>query len=451
MVRIRPDLIAAAVLCSGCLAWAQTGSRRNAPEHWVTTWATAESLTNAPFGGRGGGRGPVPAANAPVNAPAAPQANQPSAAPARGGRGRPNNSGLPPSFDDQTVRMVVHTSIGGRRIRVRFSNMTGAQPLEIGGAHIAKYKGDGAVVEGSDRALTFGGRPVVTIQSGIVVLSDPLDFEIAPLSDLAVSIYLPHDTGSPTNHTVGLHTAYISKGDVAGAVAMPEPTTMTAYAWLAAIDVVAPADAFTVVALGDSITDGYATTKDANQAWPTLLAERLNSSKGTEHIAVVNEGVSGNQVLRDGAGVSALARLERDVLGLSGVKWVILLEAINDINIRGRSDGPNAVTSDELIWGYQQIVARCHDHGIQVIGATVMPEEGVPTASERGEAIRQALNQWIRAKGNFDAVVDFDATVRDPAHPARIRPELDPGDHIHPNDSGNEAMAAAFDLHVFEN
>src|SRR5690242_8714694 len=176
---------------------------------------------------------------------------------------------------------------------------------------------------------------------------------------------------------------------------MPEPATMFAYAWLAGIQVAAPADAFTIVALGDSITDGFATTRDANRAWPTLLAKRLNANQATRHVAVVNEGISGNQVLRDGAGVSALARLERDVLGLSGVKWVILLEGINDINIRGRSDGPNAVTSYELIWGYRQIITRCHDHGIKVIGATVMPEEGVPTASERGEGIRQALNQWI--------------------------------------------------------
>jgi lysophospholipase L1-like esterase len=400
----------------------------------------------------GGGRGPAPAANTPANASStAPQANRGNAGAPPGGRGRPNNSGLPPSFDDQTVRMVVRTSIGGRRMRVRFSNMAGAQPLEIGGAHVAIYRGDGAIVEGSDHALMFGGKATMTIQPGIVALSDPLEFEIAPLSDLAVSVYFPHDTGSPTSHTVGLHTAYISKGDMATAISMPDPTTMTAYAWLAGIDVVAPANAFAVVALVDSITDGYATTKDTNQAWPTLLAARLNKNKGTEHVAVVNEGISGNQVLRDGAGVSALARLERDVLGLSGVEWVILLEGINDINIRGRSDGPNAVASDELIWGYQQIIARCHDHAIKVIGATVMPEDGVPTASERGEGIRQTLNQWIRAKGNFDAAVDFDAVVRDPAKPSHIRAEMDPGDHIHPNDSGNQSMAAAFDLQLFKN
>jgi lysophospholipase L1-like esterase len=231
---------------------------------------------------------------------------------------------------------------------------------------------------------------------------------------------------------------------------MPEPGTMFAYAWLSGVDVLASPEAFTLVALGDSITDGYGTTRDADRAWPTLLARRLNANTATRHVAVVNQGISGNQVLRDGAGLSALARFDRDVLGRPGVKWVILLEGINDINIRGRREGPNALTADELIQGYRQIIARCHAHGIKVIGATLMPEEGVPTASERGEAIRQTVNQWIRAAGNFDAMVDFDVVVRDPDRPARLRQPFDPGDHIHPNDAGNQAMADAFDLNLFK-
>jgi lysophospholipase L1-like esterase len=346
--------------------------------------------------------------------------------------------------------MIANVSLGGRRVRVELSNMAGAQPLEIGAAHIGVHKGGGAIAEGTDRVLTFGGSSPFTIPPGVLAVSDPVDLDVAPLSDLAVSLYFPHDTGAPTSHTVGLHTAYISNGDATGAAKMPEPTTMFAYAWLTGIDVAGPADAFAVVALGDSITDGYATTRDADRAWPTLLAKRLNAN-GAGRVAVVNQGISGNQVLRDGAGVSALARLDRDVLSRPGVKWVVLLAGINDINIRGRSDGPNALTSDELIWGYRQIIARCHTHGIRVLGATIMPEEGVPTASERGEGIRQAVNGWIRAKGNFDAVVDFDAVVRDPQRPVRVRAEFDPGDHIHPNDSGNQAMADVFDLELFQN
>jgi lysophospholipase L1-like esterase len=346
--------------------------------------------------------------------------------------------------------MIARVSLGGQRLRVGLSNMQGAQPLEIGAAHVALHKGGGALAAGTDRVLTFSGSASFRIPPGVLAVSDPVDLDVAPLADLAISLYLPHDTGPPTNHNVGLHTAYISKTDVTGAQTMPEPGTMFAYAWLATIEVAAPADAFTIVTLGDSITDGFATTRDTDRAWPTLLAKRLNANKATRHIAVVNQGISGNQVLRDGAGVSALARLDRDVLSHPGVKWVVLLEGINDINIRGRADGPNALTSDELIWAYRQIIARCHAQGIRVIGATIMPEEGVPTASERGEEIRQTVNRWIRAKGNFDALVDFDAVVRDPERPVRLKQEFDPGDHIHPNDAGNQAMADVFDLGLFK-
>jgi lysophospholipase L1-like esterase len=277
-----------------------------------------------------------------------------------------------------------------------------------------------------------------------------VDLNVAPSADLAVSLYLPHDTGAPTAHNVGLQTAYISKGDVSGSASMPEPVTTTACAWLSSVDVLARKAAYTIVALGDSITAGYATTTDANMAWPTILAKRLAGNKATQNVAVVNQGISGNQVLRDGAGVSALARFDRDVLSRPGVKWVILLEEINDINIRGRVEGPNALTAEELIAGYRQLIERCRLHGLKIAGATIMAEEGVPTASARGEGLRQAVNQWIREKGNFDAVVDLDAATRDPEHPARLKQEYDSGDHIHPNDAGNQAMADAFDLSLFK-
>jgi lysophospholipase L1-like esterase len=439
--RITLPAILAAALCSLPPAAAQTRSRGGAADHWVSTWATSEELMTAPPGGRGGRGGPG-------RGPAMTPEQQARFAEMR--RNSPNNSNLPDSFADQTVRMIVRTSIGGHRVRIELSNKTGAPALEIGAAHIALYKGGGAIVEGSDRVLTFGNSPTCTIQPGVLVMSDPVDLEVAPLGDLAISLYLPNETGSPTNHNLGLHTAYISKGNTAAAVSMPDPSTMFAYAWLSSVDVEAPANAYAVVALGDSITDGFRTTRDADKAWPTLLARRLHENKATQNVAVVNQGISGNQVLRDGAGVSALARFDRDVLSRPGVKWVILLEGINDINIRGRSDAPGALTADELIWGYRQILAQAHAHGIRVVGATIMPEEGVPTASERGEGIRLKVNEWIRARGNFDAVVDFDAVVRDSAHPVRLKPEFDPGDHIHPNDIGNQAMSDAFDLNVFK-
>ena len=439
---MKSRILIAVAACLSLLPWqalAQARPRDGVGENWVTTWATAEQLAPMSFGRMRGRRSDRAAQPAPPRRRAAPRRDE----------SRGPGPALPSTFADQTVRMIVRSSIGGRRVRVDLSNMTSAEPLPIGAAHIAVYKGDGAIVEGTDRVLTFSGSQSFTIPPGVLAVSDPVDLEVAPLTDLAVSLYLPNDTGSPTNHQIGLRTAYISKGNVTGSATMPDPAKVNSYVWLSSVDVVAPADSFTIVALGDSITDGYGTKHDAESAWPALLAKRLQENKATQHVAVINQGVSGNQVMRDGAGVSALARFDRDVLSRPGVKWVALLEGINDINIRGRSDGPDALTAEELIGGYKQIIARCHMYGIKVIGATLTPEEGVPTASERGEAIRLEANKWIRAKGNFDAVVDFDAVIRDPERPIRMRPELDPGDHIHPNDAGNQTMADAFDLSLF--
>ncbi len=411
--------LAIAVIAAVCAASVSLGQTSSA-EKWVTTWTTAQQLV-APTG------------------------------PPRPARQRgPEASNLPASMADQTVRMVAHVSLGGSRIRVELSNMLNAQPLEIGAAHLAVARTGGEIVDGTDRVLKFGGSATFTIPPGAVAVSDPVDLQVAPLSDVAVSLYLPGETGTPASHTVGLHTAYIAKGNVAGFPAMREPTTMFAYAWLAGIDVAEPRDAYTVVALGDSITDGFATTRDANMAWPALLAKRLKETKSTQHVAVVNQGISGNQVLRDGAGISALARLDRDVLTRPGVKWVVLLEGINDINIRTRPGGANPLTAEELIGGYRQIIERCHAQGIRVMGATLTPSEGVPTFSEGGEEVRVAVNGWIRAKGNFDALVDFDAVLRDAQHPGKLKSEADSGDHIHPNDAGNQLMADAFDVGVFK-
>jgi lysophospholipase L1-like esterase len=358
---------------------------------------------------------------------------------------------MPSNLHDQTVRMIVRTSLGGRRVRVNLSNAQGKPLVQIGSAHIAIHKEDGAIDPETDHALTFNGVPSCVLLPGVLMVSDPIDMDIPPLADLVISLYLPNETGTPTNHRLGLHTTHISGGDVTGQEIMPKAETTFAYLWLASVDVFAPADAFTIVALGDSITDGFATTLDANCSWPALLAKRLNSGEDTKHISVVNQGISGNQVLRDGAGISALARFDRDVLSIAGVQWIILLEGINDINLRGRADGPDALTGDDLIAGYRQIIERAHTHGIKVIGATLTPEEGVSTMSERGEQIRQTVNQWMRTSGFFDAVVDFDAVIGDPSRPVRMRPEYDPGDHIHPNDAGNQAMADALDLKLFRN
>ena len=407
-------------------------------EKWVCTWATAQQLDEVTF----------------PNIKLPPDFKMPEQAPPPK-PGEPGNNPsifyVPSDLKDRTVRMVVRISTGGSRIRINLSGSLGRPPVKLQSAHIAVYKSDGSIVPGTDHEITFNNKPACTILPGVLLLSDPVDMDVAPFTDLAVSLYFPEETGPPTEHRLGLHTTYISKGNAAAQEIMPDPEKTYAYLWLAGIDVLAAADDFSIVALGDSITDGFGTTLDANKTWPVLLAKRLSDASGTKKISVINQGVSGNQVLRDGAGISALARFDRDVLSIAGVKWVILLEGINDINFRGWDDSPDGLTSNDLIAGYKQIIERSHTHCIKVVGATLTPEEGVPTMTERGEKIRQEVNKWIRTSGSFDAVVDFDELVRDPTRPIRMKPDFDPGDHIHPNDAGNQAMADVFDLNIFKN
>ena len=347
--------------------------------------------------------------------------------------------------------MIVRTSIGGRRVRVQFSNALGNPALTIGAAHIALRQKDAAIVPASDRALTFAGRASFIIPPGALVVSDPVDLDVPKLTEVAISLYLPEDTGPPTIHPLGLHTTYVASGDATADATLNPSTTTTAYFWLSGVDVLAPSKASAIVAFGDSITDGFGTTANKDQAWPTLLASRLASNKSTAMLSVLNLGISGNRVLRDGAGTNALARFDRDVLSRAGVRWMTLLEGINDITFSAIPGIPpgQAVTAEDLIWGYRQIIERAHMHGIKVAGATILPVEGVPTYTENGETVRQAVNQWIRTSGAFDAVIDFDAPMRDPANPKRLRPEFDSGDHVHPNDAGNQAMADVIDLSTF--
>ena len=351
-------------------------------------------------------------------------------------------------FNGQTVRMMVRTSIGGRRLRIKLENAFGNAPVTIGAAHIALRSKDSAIVEGSDRALAFDGRPGCTLQPGVVLLSDPVDLSISPLADLAVSLYFPGETGPPTNHSTALHTTYVSSGDATGSASLADATTTQSYYWLAAIDVDAPASAGAIVTFGDSITDGARSTTETNHSWPALLAARLAAKKETADLGIANEGIGGNRVLHDGAGASALARLDRDVFSQSGVKWLMVLEGINDIGV-GSTNPDEPVTAEQLIAGHRQIIEQAHAHGIRVIGCTLTPYEGAGYQRPVGEEIRQALNHWIRSGGAYDAVVDFEAAVRDPQNKNHIRAEFDPGDHLHPNDAGYQAMADAVDLSLF--
>jgi lysophospholipase L1-like esterase len=297
--------------------------------------------------------------------------------------------------------------------------------------------------------LSFNGKPGCTLGPGVVLMSDPVDLTVAPVADLAVSLYFPGETGPPTTHGTALHDTYISKeGDETGQATISEPVVTQSYYWLAAVDTVAPADAAVVVTFGDSITDGARSTSETNHSWPALLAARLAANKDTAKIGVANMGIGGNRVLRDGTGASALARFDRDVLSQPGVKWVTLLEGINDIG-REATVPAEAVTADELIGAYKQLIVRAHEHGVQVIGCTLTPYEGANYYRENGEATRAAVNSFIRTSGAFDAVVDFEAATRDAANTKRLKAEFDPGDHLHPNDAGYQAMADAFELGIF--
>jgi lysophospholipase L1-like esterase len=304
---------------------------------------------------------------------------------------------------------------------------------------------------GSDRVITVGGSRTFTIEPGALIVSDPVHLPVTALSDVVVSLYVPHNTGPLTVHSLGLHTTNISDGDTTASASFAGTSQNRSYFWLTGIDVLAPSKAAALVAFGDSITDGFATTPDTDRAWPSVLARRLLDNKSTRMVSVANVGISGNRLLHDGAGTNALARFDRDVLARPGVRWVLLLEGINDISFGALPGIPpdERVTRDELIGGYRKFIEKAHVQGLKVIGATILPWEGVWTFNEAAETMRQEINRWILTCGLFDRVIDFDAVMRDPDHPRRLLPQFDSGDHVHPNDAGNEAMARAVDVTFF--
>jgi len=406
---------------------AQSASRVS--QHWVATWAISQDL----------------APTTPDHPVLPPETKMPDFS----GRGPRQPRPLPTVADNQTVRMIVHSKIGGDKIRVELSNAFGKSAVTIGNAHIALRTKGSSIDSSTDRQLTFSGSKTFNLRPGALTVSDPVNLDIKPMSDLAILLYVVDREAPPSNHMLGLHTTYISDGDTTASESMPDAITNTSYLWLRSVDVDAPGTSFAIACLGDSITDGFKTTIDLDQDWPSLLAKRLNDKKSGPRISVINEGISGNQVLRDGAGVSALARFDRDVVAEPGVRWIVMLEGINDINIHGQIAGPGALTEEDLIEGYRQIIARAHMHGMKIMGATLTPESGVWLAGPIGEATRQKVNQWIRNSSEFDAVVDFDAIVRDNADPSKLQAAFDSNDHIHPNDAGNAAMANAFDLSAF--
>jgi lysophospholipase L1-like esterase len=363
-----------------------------------------------------------------------------------------------PSFDNRTLRQILRLSAGGSALRVRFTNAYGAAPLAIGGARIALIDAAGREIAGSSRTLTFAGAKTATAARAAPLLSDPVTITVPPLARVAISTYLPGKTGPCTCHQVGLDDTEVSApGDFSAKPFKPESVTMTR-AFLASVEVDAPAGAATVAILGDSISDGVGSTAKANRRWPDLLAERL-AARGGAVWGVANQGISGNRVLADGMGDSALARIDRDIFALPGVKAVIVFEGVNDLGMSfGKFEGPMAsamaafrgkpIDAAQMIAGYRQIVDRAHALGIKAYGATIA-YKGASYWTPQGEAARQEINRFIRTGGAFDGVIDFDKAFGDPADPAKMRDGYHMGDFLHGTDAGYKAAAESIDLGLF--
>ena len=398
-------LLLCALLSLGPLASARAASPQ--PDHWVGTWATA------PYA--------IPNADATFGT------------------------------SDMTLRQIVHVSLGGSRVRIVLSNEFGLEPLTIGAAHIALSAGGSEIALASANALTFSGKSSITIPPGAVALSDPADLKLPALSNLAVSIFLPAQSMQQlTAHNFAAQTSYMAPGNLVSEKKLEAATTFTTWNFLTSVDVVANANDGAIVAFGDSITDGALSTYDTNSRWPDVLARRLHAEKKTAGLSVLNEGIGGNRVLHDSAGPSALSRFNRDVLAQAGVKYLIIMESINDI---GNATSPTApkdpVTADEIIAGLQQLVERAHIQGIKVFGATLTPYVGAKYQSPAGETMRTTVNDWIRSYKGLDGVIDFDLATRDSSNPSVFSKIADSGDHLHPGDAGYKVMGESIDLKLF--
>ncbi|GAB3476323.1 SGNH/GDSL hydrolase family protein [Amycolatopsis cihanbeyliensis] len=390
--------------------------------HWIATWGTAQQL--APAAELGGG----------PEMPDEPL-DQDSDAP----------QPAPTAVSAQTVRMVARSTVGGTAVRIALSNSFGYAPVRIGAAFLARPDGPAR--------LTFGGRDAVVLPTGAQIHSDPLEYEVPAQTDLVVSLYLPDEDVTPTVHQVGLRTAWLAPGNQAAEPKLRDATEFQSYLWLTGIEVLAPPTAATVIAFGDSLVDGMETTPGADAPWPSVLARRLTAHPGLPPRAVINMGISGNRVLRetDGMGASALARFDRDALARPGARWIILFEGGNDILFGLMPGAPDSeqATATDIITGYRMLIDRAHLHDLRIIGCTLPPIGGSPVFTPEFEDLRQQLNRWIRDSGEFDAVTDLDAALRDPAMPTRMPAELVSDDGVHPNDAGHAAIAEVFDLGLF--
>ena len=371
----------------------------------------------------------------------------------------PKNSLGPDDLNDVTLRQIIHLSIGGSELRVHLSNRFGTAPLHFTSVHIAKAASAASdkIVAGSDKALGFSGRPDITIPAGADYLSDAIAFPASALSDMAITLHADVLPGEQTGHPGSRANSYLAHGDLVAALELSNSKKVEHWYFIAGIDVEAPETAASIVTLGDSITDGHGATTDGNDRWPDVLAKRLETSnKGKRKLAVLNHGIGGNRLLNPGLGPDALARFDHDVLAQAGVRYLIVLEGINDIGTLTRdsdvSDAEHEMLIRRMRAAYEQIITRAHTHGIKVIGATILPFVGGEYyhPGPKTEADRQAVNEWIRTPGHFDAVVDLDKVTRDPQHPDRLLPSFDSGDHLHPSPAGYRAMADAIPVSLFD-
>ncbi len=383
-------------------------AQMSAGQHWVGTWATSPMLAE------GGSR---------VHA-----------------------------FSGVTLREIAHLSIGGKQVRIRFTNEFGTDPLTLSDAHVAISDGVSAIRASTDHAITFGGSSSVRIPPGAALFSDPVALDVPPLSDVAVSFYVPNQVmRAETFHDFADQDNFFAEGDVAGSANLTQATTMTSWYFLDGIEVSAAEGTRAIVTLGDSITDGAHSTRNANRRWPDVLAARLQADDKLKNMAVLNEGIGGNRVFNEGYGPSALSRFDRDVLAQDGVAYLVVLESINDIGRLAKLQNPeDDITAQQLELVLSRVAEAAHQHGIKAIGATLTPYGGAGYFSDKGEQMRKDVNDWIRTSGTFDGVIDFDKITSDPQNPGHFNPQCDSGDHLHPGDEGYKAMADGVDLQLFK-
>ncbi|MGB2590540.1 MAG: SGNH/GDSL hydrolase family protein [Candidatus Acidiferrum sp.] len=369
----------------------------------------------------------------------------------------PQNSLPAADLRDATLRQVVHLSIGGTQLRLRLSNRFGSAPFYFASVHVARpaSSASDAINPATDKALTFSGRSDVTVPAGADYISDPISFPLPALSDLTVTIHFDVPPAGQTGHPGSRATSYLVHGDFVSAATLPQPRKVEHWYFISGVEVMASRQTAAIAVLGDSITDGHGATTDANNRWPDLLAKRLQADPSTQSLAVLNQGIGGNRLLLDGLGPNALARFDDDVLAPSGVRFLIVLEGINDLGMLMREGEVSKPDQDafvhRMLAAYVQMIERAHAHGIKVIGATLLPFVGTAFyhPGPASEADRQTINEWIRTPGHFDAFIDFDQVTRDPEHPDRLLPAYDSGDHLHPSPAGYAAMAEAIPLSLF--